>query len=577
MRVRFSTILLIFMQSGFLFSQVDYAKYVKPDIGAAYERWFFFQSATRPQGMVNLSPETLLGVPWDGGYDNRFNEIVRFSHVHQYHSIGPAFMPFTGAVDVRKGRDSWKSGFDKAKEVIEPGYHKVHLDKYNIDVELTATCRVGFTRFTFNHSGEAKIALPMSEYIIENEANSVGGTLRKINNMQLEGEMNCRINANFIYKIFFVVSFDKPFENFNAYSDSLLVNDVSEFSGSNFGAFLRFNVQKGEELGMKTAISYCGTTYARENLNAELPGWNFDQIRAEARKEWNERLSRIQVKGTENQLIKFYTDIFHSLVGRGIVNDVLGTYADFNTGKLIVRHLPPAVNIAALSNTTASSGKNSLKGITDGIVGVDGANEWVAEGEKTPRIRLSWNVAHEISRIDIYNRGNKSNGICSGRMVFSDGSEIKIDSLSASGTPTEIIFPAQKVSWVEFVAEKTYGSSPGLAEIKVYPASSKPDFHLHNSDSFWWTFNNLNTLWSMVYPDMINDFAKGFLLMSEIDPEHRLVHGAWGGRACYIMTGSQATPIVARALAMNMMGQNAAAAYQLIKRDHLAMTDFVFQ
>jgi putative alpha-1,2-mannosidase len=122
---------------------------VNPLIGSDRCRNFFMTPAARPFGMVKLSPDTEIFGYYHTGYQNSQPNILGFSHIHEFQMGGLVVMPITGKVYPVPGPERWKSGFNPAKQTVSPGYQKLHLDRYDIDVELTATKRVGFHRYTF--------------------------------------------------------------------------------------------------------------------------------------------------------------------------------------------------------------------------------------------------------------------------------------------------------------------------------------------------------------------------------------------------------------------------------------------
>ncbi len=108
---------------------------------------------------------------------------------------------------------------------------------------------------------------------------------------------------------------------------------VAEISGKNVGGYVQFPTKPGEKVLLKVAISYTSEDNARKNLQAELPEWDFDAVMRASREEWNDWLGHIAVQGgMEAQRIKFYTDLWHALLGRHIVSDVDGSYCD-NTSR----------------------------------------------------------------------------------------------------------------------------------------------------------------------------------------------------------------------------------------------------
>src|SRR5690606_34168838 len=159
------TILLFIIISFCAFSQ-DYYKYVNPMIGTD-GTGHTFPGATAPFGMVQLSPDTRIDGSWEGcsGYHYSDNVIYGFSHTHlngtgvsDYGDI--MLMPAMGVNSLNPGE--YVSGFSHSKEKASAGYYAVHLDKYDIDVELTASARVGFHKYKFNRSGQARILLDLT-------------------------------------------------------------------------------------------------------------------------------------------------------------------------------------------------------------------------------------------------------------------------------------------------------------------------------------------------------------------------------------------------------------------------------
>ena len=118
---------------------------VYPLLDTENSRWFFFSSASRPFGMVNLSPDTEIDGAWGSGYRHEVDTIKSFSHIHAWQISGLSVMPVT--VSNEKSDiifADFYSKFSHDKEIIKPGYHKVELERYNIKAELTSTKRVGF-------------------------------------------------------------------------------------------------------------------------------------------------------------------------------------------------------------------------------------------------------------------------------------------------------------------------------------------------------------------------------------------------------------------------------------------------
>ena len=112
-------------------------------------RWIFFASASRPFGMVSLSPDTKVEGDWGAGYIYAEPYISTFSHVHDWQLAGVPVMPIVGRMNGHEGYEAYKAPFSHEREIARAGYHKVVLDNSGVAVELTSTSRVGFHRYSF--------------------------------------------------------------------------------------------------------------------------------------------------------------------------------------------------------------------------------------------------------------------------------------------------------------------------------------------------------------------------------------------------------------------------------------------
>ncbi len=306
------------------------ADYVEPRIDTHKSRWFYFSSACRPFGMVNLSPDTKVGGDWMNGYIHGEKSIQCFSHVHGWQLYGIPVMPSTGELRSHKGLAAAASPFSHDDEVVHPGYHKVVLQRYGITAELTSTARVGFHRYTFPAGEKSFIAFDTGATLMDRIDSSA---VRQAGPDEIAGHsvMSATTRRPKPFTVYFVAKFSKPVE-FGAWKDGELNAEAKEVSGPNVGGYAQFATRDREQVLMKVAISYTSEENARKNLEAELPGWDFDSVASASREEWNEWLGRIAVEGgTEAQRVKFYTDLWHALLGRRTVSDADGSYCD-NTG-----------------------------------------------------------------------------------------------------------------------------------------------------------------------------------------------------------------------------------------------------
>ncbi len=308
-------------------SVVEPVDLVYPFLDTENSRWFFFSSACRPFGMVNLSPDTQTDGEWGSGYRYQTDTIKGFTHIHEWQLSGLSVMPVSDDEQFDSSvLKNYYSRFDHRKEKVFPGYHKVELDRYQVTAELTSTRRVGFHRYTFP-KGKSGVILNLGGTLGPSEI--TGGQLYLIDSLSLAGELT---NAPTFRrpkpaKVFFHIMLNTP---------------VTKLEGPyQNGKYLVHLRQTDQPVLMKAAISYTSVENARINLKTELSHWDFDGIVKESREEWNEYLGRIQVKGgTEAQQRRFYTDLWHALQGRRTISDVNGYYPDNTGDHFQVKQLP---------------------------------------------------------------------------------------------------------------------------------------------------------------------------------------------------------------------------------------------
>ena len=319
--------------------------WVDPLIGSATSRWIFFSSACRPFGMVNLSPDTQTGKDWGGGYLYGDHKVRCFSHIDGWQLYGVAVMPVSGEMNGPRGMDAYASEFTHSNEVVRAGYHKLVLDTYGITAELTATTRVGVHRYTFPKDQPAHILFDTGATLMDKMGLS---EVRRINDKELAGYavMAPTSRRPKPFTVYFVARLSLPFSRFGGWTNGLLQpagGDV--IVGSKAGAFVSFATPPKEPVVLKVAISYTSVASARANLEAEMPHWDFDRVVRESRDDWNQWLGRLEVTGgTEAQRTKFYTDLWHALLGRRIVSDADGSYCDMTGSEAVVRKVALAAD-----------------------------------------------------------------------------------------------------------------------------------------------------------------------------------------------------------------------------------------
>lgn len=319
--------------------------YVNPLIHSANSRWIFFSSACRPFGMVNLSPDMNTEGWWKSGYLYNADSICGFNHVHAWQLSGPSVMPVVGSIEMTAGSDFSRSKYGHDSEVAQAGYHAVTLDDFGIRAEMTSTPRVGMHRWTFPESSDAGMLLNLGTGI--GPSPIIDGAIRRIDRKLIEGHLTNGPTQRRPKPstIFFIAQFDTPVASITGWADGKEMGSVEHLSGEDCKAVVRFSTATGQTVQAKVALSYVSIEGARKNLRQELPHWDFDRIRAESTEEWNRWLNRIEVEGgTEAQRVKFYTDLWHALLGRRLMTDVDGRYCDRTGSEPVIRRVPLGLN-----------------------------------------------------------------------------------------------------------------------------------------------------------------------------------------------------------------------------------------
>jgi len=325
---KLSVLLLSFSTAAVWAQTQDYTRWVNPFIGTG-GHGHTFPGAVVPFGMVQLSPDTR-GADWDGssGYHYSDDVIYGFSHTHLSGTGIPdgcdiLFMPTVGepqffAKNGDKAVNGYASKFSHTNEHAEPGYYSVKLDDDNILAELTTTKRVGFQRYTFPSTDSALITLDLTwrDKLIDSKITFVG-------DRRIEGFRRSSSWAK-DQIVYFVAEFSKqPKWAFRTLQpDSKVHEDIT-----NKKMVFGFETTNIDPILLKVAISSVSIEGARKNLAAELPGWDFDKVRADARAAWNKELSKIEVSGgTDAQTTTFYTALYHTMIHPSLFNDVDGNY-----------------------------------------------------------------------------------------------------------------------------------------------------------------------------------------------------------------------------------------------------------
>jgi predicted alpha-1,2-mannosidase len=314
---------------------------VDPQIGSVHGRWFFYTPAALPFGMAKLAPHTSAynspGAWAPCGYDDRHSSIEGFGHFHEFQVGGVVAMPTVGEIQTVPGTledpdAGYRSRFEKEDEHAVAGYYTVLLKDYGIQAEITATKRVGYHRYTFPKSDQSNIIFDLGHR--QGESSGVDdASAIWTNGNEIEGKVITYpeylkfCDPDKRVSMYFVGRLSKKPEMIGAFTDEAIQEGVSETSGINNGLYATFQTEENEVIEMQVGLSFTSIEHARENLEIETKGKGFDLVKEEAHQEWQNMLGRIEVKGkNENDKLKFYTGLYHALLGRGISSDVKGTY-----------------------------------------------------------------------------------------------------------------------------------------------------------------------------------------------------------------------------------------------------------
>lgn len=310
-----------------------------------------FPGATRPFGMVQLSPDTQVrhfrqSYPWASGYNYTDNSILGFSHTHfsgsGHSDLGDVLlMPYTGDTKLEPGyperpHSGYRSRFSHDEEKAEPGYYAVRLKDNEVDVELTASERVGLHRYRFGKDAPAKVILDLRQSIYDYGSKNLWSRLRVRDATTITGMRETRGWAPG-RQLYFAIKFSRPmsarqllnreeaieYRGFASPGKTPAEKPIVE--GKALMAALEFGVPTDGQLLVKVALSPVSEDSAIANLE-EMPGWDFDAERARASSAWNDALSSVKAEAPEPMRTMFYTALYHSMLAPSLFMDRDGRY-----------------------------------------------------------------------------------------------------------------------------------------------------------------------------------------------------------------------------------------------------------
>ncbi|ANQ57970.1 GH92 family glycosyl hydrolase [Vibrio parahaemolyticus] len=331
-------------------------KYVNPMIGTAASG-HTFPGATVPAGMVQLSPDTFIGSntdhesglnPWHSasGYWDSSNyetgEVVNtdvplygFSHTH---------LSGTGATDLgdilvlpyADMANTQLNSFDKANEEASAGYYKTKLNQGQIEVELSATKRVGLHKYTFADGADRNVKFDLGHTLMNNNGKSLKNKVEVVDEYTIRGRKTStgwfQGQDHQGQDIFFYAKFNQPIAKALLGEQDLEptreMRNGAVYSGDDLTAYLNFGT--GEEpIEIRVGISPVNWQGAQKNLEAEAPSFDLAKVKEDAEYAWAEKLAKIKVEGgTDAEKTNFYTGMYHMMIAPIEFYDVDGQYVD---------------------------------------------------------------------------------------------------------------------------------------------------------------------------------------------------------------------------------------------------------
>lgn len=348
----FSATLFLALSVYTAWGQKDYTQYVDPFIGSG-GHGHVFVGANVPFGAVQLGPQNIFqGWDWCSGYHYSDSILISFSHTHlsgtgasDLGDIG--LMPYSGTLRTKQDKaadpqTSASSRYRHEKEKASPGYYRVELEN-GVCAELTATERVGFHHYSYNIKGNGTPARVLIDLDNGNGSRVYEGYIRRVDDYSIEGYRFVHGWAP-THKVFFHLTFNKPMRSLHTF----LIDEaqgMDELQASRVKGVATFE-DNVDDLMVKVAISSVSIANARQNMAAELPGWDFAAVRSAAVKKWNDKLSIIDVEATTKQKNIFYTAMYHLFIAPTLYCDVDGSYRGID-GKIYTRQ--PHRNYTTLS------------------------------------------------------------------------------------------------------------------------------------------------------------------------------------------------------------------------------------
>ncbi len=360
----FAVVSLLVAAPAMAETTTDYASLVNPFVGTT-NYGTTNPGALVPNGLMQVVPFNVMGSKenrfdkdsrwWSTPYDVTNKYFTGYAHV----ALSGVGCPELGSLltiattgDIEPDYHKYGSGY--TEETAAPGYYSNRLTKYDILSEVTATTRTAAERYTFP-GGKSNILINLGEGL----TNESGATVRRVSDTEIEGSKllgTFCYNPQAVFPIYFVIRVTRrpdasgywkmqpvmegPEKNWDKDNGTYKIYSKygRELSGDDIGYFFTYDsLAPGEQVEVRMGVSFVSTANARENLDKEQLSFSFDELKAQARKKWNDDLGKIRVKGgTDEQRKVFYTALYHTLIHPNILSDVNGEYPlmeSFGNGK----------------------------------------------------------------------------------------------------------------------------------------------------------------------------------------------------------------------------------------------------
>ena len=324
---------------------ISLTSFVNPMIGTS-GHGHTFPGATVPFGMIQLSPDTYNeGWDWCSGYHYSDSSIMGFSHTHlsgtgRGELLDILLMPTTGEIKfnpgTRENPDSgYRSRFSHKNEIAKAGFYSVILDDYQIKAELSATRRAGFHRYTFSKDEPANLVIDLNHSVKTDLI--LNGKFQILNDTLIVGSHQSRGwgedgEKYFVqHEVFFAIKLSQSIKKASFYVDGNIIENSKEVQGKAVKANLVFDIRKKNPLLIKVGISAVDIKGAINNVDTEIPDWDFEKVKMQVSNEWNSLLNTFQVKD-ENTANKetFYTSLYHACIAPYTSSDADGRYMGFD-------------------------------------------------------------------------------------------------------------------------------------------------------------------------------------------------------------------------------------------------------